>query len=223
MKNDGLNLLARFQALAPPRPRVVIQRWSIGRVALVCGMAAAIAISGYGTISAFLPSGNGSDMAVPKPPECGTGSAMILMAQAVESATLLPCIATLPSGRDFGGAEFEDGLARFWLNVDQAGERTVSVTLTDECDTGGCQEIRTDESGTRRFDYIFTRQPYSQSRIYLFDGGCAAYAFTSEVGSPSLLVDTDAALGFTAREVVVRSVATEENLVVCGAGEPCSA
>jgi hypothetical protein len=148
---------------------------------------------------------------------------MILMAQAVESATLLPCIATLPSGRDFGGAEFEDGLARFWLNVDQAGERTVSVTLTDECDTGGCQEIRTDESGTRRFDYIFTRQPYSQSRIYLFDGGCAAYAFTSEVGSPSLLVDTDAALGFTAREVVVRSVATEENLVVCGAGEPCSA
>jgi serine/threonine protein kinase len=222
MKKDGRDLLARFRALAPPRPPVAIQRWSLGRVALACGMAAAIAISAYGTIRAFLPSGNGSRMEVTKPPDCGTGRAMILMAQAVDSASLLPCIATLPSGWDFGGAEFEDGLARFWLDADQAGDRAVTVTLTDGCNTNRGQELSTDERGTRRFDFPPTRQPFRQSRMYLFDGGCATYDFAFPAGAPSALSsDADAALVFTPREVVVRSVATKEKLMLCGADVPC--
>jgi hypothetical protein len=58
---------------------------------------------------------------------------MVLMAQAVDTATLLPCIETLPIGWDFGGAELGDGLAQFWLHAENAGERALTVTLTHEC------------------------------------------------------------------------------------------
>ena len=40
-------------------------------------------------------------------PECGTGHAMILAAQAVPSAALLPCIAALPSGWTAPGTDAE--------------------------------------------------------------------------------------------------------------------
>src|SRR5207253_1051072 len=82
-----------------------------------------------GGVTSFLPASNGSREPVTTPPECGTGNAMILMAQAVPSATRLPCIATLPSGWTFGGADMQRGRARFWLDSDRAGARAIVVTL----------------------------------------------------------------------------------------------
>jgi membrane-associated phospholipid phosphatase/serine/threonine protein kinase len=220
LKHDGRELLTRFRALAPPRAPMAIQRWSVGRVALAGALAGATAITGFGTILAFLPSGNGSNMEVAKPPECGTGTAMVLMAQAVDTATLLPCIETLPTGWDFGRAELEHGLARFWLNADDSGERALTVTLTHVCPLDG-EEVRIDAGGSQGLDVALTRQPLRQSGSYVFDGGCATYAVSLPTGALSFVNDADAALGFTPREAIVQSVAREEELSVCGAGAPC--
>jgi membrane-associated phospholipid phosphatase len=220
LKNDGRQLLTRFRSLAPPRPPIAIQRWSVARVALAGALASATAIAGFGTIIAFLPSGNGSDMEVTKPPDCGTGTAMILMAQAVESATLLPCIETVPNGWDFGGADLEDGQAWFWLNAEDAGERAVTVTLTHGCPIDG-EEVRVDGDGSQRLDVDLTEQPLRQSRSYVFDGGCATYAFSFPAGALSFVNDADEALAFTPREAIVQSVVRDEDLMVCGAGAPC--
>ena len=62
---------------------------------------------------------------------------MILTAQAVPTAALLPCIAALPSGWQAGGADTSSGKARLWLDSDRAGPRAVAVTLTATCDTSG--------------------------------------------------------------------------------------
>jgi membrane-associated phospholipid phosphatase len=218
LKNDGRELLTRFRSLAPPRAPISIQRWSVARIALAGALAAALGIAGFGTIMAFLPSGNGSDMEVTKPPECGTGTAMILIAQAVDSATLLPCIESLPNGWDFGGADVEDDLARFWLNSEDAGERAVTVTLTHACPMGA-EQVRIDGEDSQSLDVALTAQPSRQSRSYVFDGGCATYAFSA--AAVSFANDADAALGFTPREAIVQSVAQDEDLTVCGAGAPC--
>jgi membrane-associated phospholipid phosphatase len=217
LKNDGRELVTRFRSLAPPRAPTSIQRWSVARIALAGALTVATVIAGFGTIMAFLPSGNGSAMEVTKPPDCGTGTAMVLMAQAVDSATLLPCIESLPSGWDFGGADIEDDLALFWLNAEDA-DRAVTVTLTHECPIGG-EQVRIDEVDSEPPDVALSEQPLMQSRSYVFDGGCATYALSA--AAVSFVKDADAALGYTPRQAIVQSVAEDEDLTVCGAGAPC--
>ena len=73
---------------------------------------------------------------------------MILSAQAVPSAALLPCIAALPSGWSIGGADIASGKASLWLDSDRAGPRAVTVTLTATCDTSGAQQIPSDQPGS---------------------------------------------------------------------------
>ena len=218
LKNDGRELVTRFRSLAPPRAPTSIQRWSVARIALAGALTVAMVIAGFGTIMAFLPSGNGSDMEVTKPPDCGAGTAMILMAQAVDSATLLPCIESLPSGWDFGGADVKDDLALFWLNAEDAGERAVTVTLTHECPIEG-EHVRIDGVDSQPLDVALSEQPMRESRSYVFDGGCATYAFSA--AGVSFVNEADVALGFTPREAIVQSVAEDEDLTVCGAGAPC--
>ena len=57
-------------------------------------------------------------------------SIFLLEAQAVPSATLIPCILPLPGGWSYGGSEVRSGLARFWLDSDRAGARAAEVRLT---------------------------------------------------------------------------------------------
>ncbi len=77
---------------------------------------------------------------------------MILTAQAVPTAALLPCIAALPPGWQAGGADISSGKARLWLDSDRAGPRAVAITLTATCDTSGAEQVPPGQSGTRRFE-----------------------------------------------------------------------
>jgi hypothetical protein len=61
------------------------------------------------------------------PPVCGTGSSMILSAQAVPSAAELPCIAAQPSGwTPGGGTDISNGYVLFWLDSNLWGSITRS-------------------------------------------------------------------------------------------------
>ena len=105
MKRDPRDLLGEFRALAPARPPIVLQRWSIRRVALAAAMLVVVAVAALAGGKAFFPADNVGSYA----PACGTGHSMILSAQAVPSAALLPCIAALPSGWSIGGADIASG------------------------------------------------------------------------------------------------------------------
>jgi tRNA A-37 threonylcarbamoyl transferase component Bud32 len=222
MKKDGRDLLARFRALAPARRPVALQRWSVRRVALGLGMLLAIVLSVSTGIAAFLPSQNGTVIPVVSSPECGTGATMILMAQAVPSATALPCIATLPSGWTFGVAVFRSGDAQFSLDSDQAGIGAAVITLEETCDVRGAVETPSDEVDTRRFEAPTQVQPLNDRRTYLFPGGCVTYDFSFSASSPtSLVFDVDSAVSFVPRAGLVSFVKQEEDLALCGAGAPC--
>ena len=220
MKRDGRDLLAQFRALAPKHRPIAIQRWSPRRLLLALGVAAAIVIGSLAGFSLFVPLQN---IPVDVSPECRPNHAVILMAQAVPSASAIPCIATLPSGWSFGGGDIHSGAGRFWLNSDRAGFHAAAIELSASCDVTGAQRVPTDEPGTRRYeDPSSVRPRYVDVRSYVFPGGCATYAFSFAPGSPSALVfDVDAAVGFTPRASLVQFVQEQEDLALCGRGASC--
>ena len=220
MKRDPRDLLGEFRALAPQRPPIVLQRWSIRRVALAAAMLAIITAAVFKVGDAFLP---GAQDLGARAPSCGTGHSMILSAQAVPTAALLPCIAALPAGWSIGGVDIASGKASLWLDSDRAGPRAVAITLAATCDTSGARQIPPDQPGTSRFERPLSLAPgFSDLRFYTFPGGCIAYEFRFLPGaSPVLAVAVDSALAFQPRSSLVRYVWHTENLVLCGRGATC--
>ena len=189
MKRHPRDLLGEFRALAPQRPPIALQRWNIRRVALAVAMLAVITAAVFETGNAFFPAAENLGAYAPS---CGTGHSMILSAQAVPSAALLPCIAALPAGWSVGGTDIASGQASFVLDsgsqaggggvhfvLGQPGQlQTVTITLTATCDTSGAQQIPSDQPGMRRFERPLSLVPaYSGVRYYTFPGGCATYRF----------------------------------------------
>jgi hypothetical protein len=219
MKRDPRDLLGEFRALAPQRPPIVLQRWSIRRVALAAALLAVTALAVNVGVQAFFPVGNLGASA----PSCGTGHSMILSAQAVPSAAMLPCIAALPSGWSIGGADISSGKASLSLDSDRAGMGAITVTLTATCDTSGAQQIPSDQPGMRRFEHPLSLVPqFSDIRYYTFAGGCVTYRFSFAPGaSPVLAGATDSALSFQRRSALVDFVRSTEGLALCGRGAAC--
>jgi len=220
MKRDPRDLLGEFRALAPQRPPIILQRWSIRRVALAAAMLGLIAAAGFRGGSAFFPKAQNLGVSAPS---CGTGHSMILSAQAVPSAAMLPCIAALPSGWSIGGTNISSGKVSLWLDSDRAGPRAATVTLTAACDTSGAQQIPSDQPGLLRFEHPLSLAPqYSNLRFYTFPGGCVTYRFSFAPGaSPVLSGAVGSALSFQPRPTLVYFVQRTEGLTLCGRGAAC--
>jgi hypothetical protein len=158
---------------------------------------------------------------------CEEGDAsLVLAAQAIPTATLLPCIEEFPVGWNFGGSEIRSGVVRFWLDSDRAGLQALEVVLTPECDVSNAVEVTpsADEVGTRRFEEPISLPPrFELNRYYVFPGGCATYRFAFDVNAaPALAFEVDEALAFRPRSELVERVREEDGLELCGAGaSPC--
>ncbi len=90
---------------------------------------------------------------------------LILMAQSVPSAQMIPCIEALPDGWRLEHADTESGRSR--LQFDNGGGTDVVVYLLASCSPIG--ELIGSESGVDR--YVALNE---ESRVeeYVFDGGC---------------------------------------------------
>jgi membrane-associated phospholipid phosphatase len=219
MKRDPRDLLGEFRALAPQRPPIVLQRWSIRRITLAAAVLAVTVIALFIGVQAVVPVGNLGASA----PTCGTGHSMILSAQAVPSAAMLPCLAALPSGWSIGGADISSGKVSLSLDSDRAGTGAITITLTATCDTTGAQQIPSDQPGMRRFEHPLSLVPqFTGLRFYTFPGGCVTYRFAFAPGaSPVLAGAADSALSFQPRPALVHYVQRTEGLALCGRGAPC--
>jgi len=219
MKKDGRDLLEEFKRLAPDHPRIKLQRWSMKRLGVAAATFGAIFFALFQGASSFGPAQNvGAN-----PPLCGTSNTMILMAQSVPSAAVLPCIASLPSGWEFERADINSETSRFWLRSDRAGPGALSVTLARSCSVAGAQEIPSDEPGTTRFEKPTSLHPrFTGSRFYRFPGGCVTYRFSfAPAASSSLVFDANVAVGFVPRTALVERVRRRVELDLCGRGVSC--
>jgi tRNA A-37 threonylcarbamoyl transferase component Bud32/membrane-associated phospholipid phosphatase len=221
LRQDGRDLVSEFRALAPQRRRIAVQRWSFRRVALAVGLAIGLLFVAQLAIGMFTPS---HDIPSAGSPDCGTGSLTVLVAQAVPSATRVPCIAALPAGWTSESAHVERGRATFWLSSDQGGERSVKVTLLPRagCDVGRAAPVPSDEAGADRYERPRRLRPLATTRYYLFDGGCVRYDIAFAAGAEAELVfDVEQALALMPRERLVDHVRATTGLRLCGAGAEC--
>jgi hypothetical protein len=140
----------------------------------------------------------------------GTGL-VLLMAQAVPSASQLPCVELLPAGWGVGDVFVRNGRVRFGLDSDRVGMHAVQVVLERTCRFGRVTRVPSDHPGTRRYQEVISVQPgkrYQGAVHYLFPGGCVTYRLdfrSQEQARP--LGEVSLALGFVSREALRMTVA----------------
>jgi hypothetical protein len=154
-----------------------------------------------------------------------TRSRQILMTQAVPSATLIPCMQTLPPGWTYSGSDVRSGKAVFWLDSDRAGIHAVEVELTAGCSVDGLNESASypTEIGVEVYTRPISLTPFEFDRVFVFPGGCVTYRyrFGNAQRAPTLAAEIDRSLTFLNRSDFVRGVKDGEfGSTLCGAGAP---
>jgi tRNA A-37 threonylcarbamoyl transferase component Bud32/membrane-associated phospholipid phosphatase len=190
LRRDGRDLLTEFRSMAPTRRPIPLQRWSLRRVALIVFSLAVLLLGVLTGVGLFFPT-RGTVTA----PTCGDGRAMQLMAQAVPTATRLPCVLDLPYGWGVSSAETIRGTVTFSVGV---GGNDATVWFTPSCPVlvAGDEQIPV-------------------------EGGCVTYrAYVDDPSVPSFRTNGD--LTFIARTFVIGAVAEDDGRVLCGAlAPPC--
>jgi hypothetical protein len=156
---------------------------------------------------------------------CKSGDSAIffLEAQAVPSATLVPCFYPLPVGWSYGESEARSGLVRAWLDSDRAGDRAVELVLTRTCDVSKSIRVHLAHAppGLVRYDEPASVHLDSWASYYRFPGGCVTYRFSfTRQTAPAIFEQADRFLGFNPRALYVASLQEQEGLSLCGTGVP---
>ena len=158
----------------------------------------------------------GADLEASRQPVCelkGTARApqLVLMAQAVPTASQLPCVGRLAAGWSVTDFFVRNGRARFALDYDRMmGFHAVRVVLERTCTFGKVTRVPSDHLGTQRYQEVTEVRPGQRFRgaiYYLFRGGCVTYRlqFTGdEQARPT--ADVVLALGFVSRDAVAAAV-----------------
>jgi hypothetical protein len=135
---------------------------------------------------------------------------VVLMAQAVPTASQLPCIELLPAGWSVSDIFVRNGRVRFSLDSDRVGMHAVQVVLEQFCTLGNVTRVPSDHPGTRRYQEVISIEPgrrYRGAVYYLFPGGCVTYRLdfrSDEQARP--LSEVSLALGFVPRDAVRTTV-----------------
>jgi tRNA A-37 threonylcarbamoyl transferase component Bud32/membrane-associated phospholipid phosphatase len=202
MRAQGRDLHAEFLELLPERPRpIAIQRWSIRRIglAVLTLLLAAVILNIAGSV---LISDGGVQTAPIRAQtlRCAPHEPLLLMAQSVPTAELVPCIELLPAGWTLGDVVVGDGSSRFTLTSDRGG--VLVAELAASCDLGGAVEQTSERAGARRYLRVErTAAGVAMTRAYTFPGGCVTqHLVAPETSRQQLASESSSALGFTTRD-----------------------
>ena len=202
MREKGRDLHAEFLELLPERPRpIAIQRWSIRRIglAVLTLLLATVLVSiAWGRLI--------DDEAVDNAPiraqtlRCEPHEPLLLMAQSVPTASLVPCVELLPAGWTLGDVVVGNDRSRFTLTSDRGG--VLVAELTASCDLAGAVELTSEQPGARRYLRIERDAAgVATTRAYTFPGGCVTQRLVApEASRQQLAGEASSALGFTTRD-----------------------
>lgn len=141
-------------------------------------------------------------------PWCDDYGVLMLEAQSVPSAQLLPCFELMPKGWSPGKTHIDEHGTTFTLDSTVAGNGAARISLTAECATDGYVQVPSDEGDTERFELVTSvSDRYTGARVYRFAGGCASIDFVFDAGvSASLANEVSLALSFVPRESVNQAI-----------------
>ena len=104
---------------------------------------------------------------------CSDLEPLWLQAQAVPSASQVPCVRSLPVGWTLAEVAVNDGRSVLTLNHDRAGDAALVARLTASCDPGGAVEGPSQTTGVRRYQGTESRTGQFTVTWYdQFPGGC---------------------------------------------------
>jgi tRNA A-37 threonylcarbamoyl transferase component Bud32/membrane-associated phospholipid phosphatase len=209
LRDQGRDLHEAFVRLLPSPPQPVsIQRWTMRRVGLV---AATVVLTVL--LVTFLVSTTNTDSATRTSLEvpslaCADLEPLWLQAQAVPSASLVPCVRGLPVGWSLSDVTVNDGRSVIALHHDRTGGDAMVARLTATCEVGQAAEEASGQPGVRRYQLVEGQGPaYSAVRFDVFPGGCVT---TRVRALPSSRAEVTGAvpgiLGYTSRQALAQAL-----------------
>jgi len=148
-------------------------------------------------------------------PRCSAGDEvsdeLILEAQSVPTAHLLPCLTEIPPNWMVTEFRVRDGETSIALAHEAAGG-VVQATLTEDCDTSDATEEFSGKEDTRLFVTISSagEDALIGTHYYTFAGGCVTYSFDLRgAGKGARYAEARGALDFTPRTSVEEGVENE--------------
>jgi len=208
MREKGRDLHAEFLQLLPGRPRpIAIQRWSIRRIGLAV-LTLLLATVLVGIAWGRLINDEAADNAPIRAQtlRCEPHEPLLLMAQSVPTASLVPCIELQPAGWTLGDVVVGNERSRFTVTSDRGG--VLVAELTTSCDLAGAVEVTSEQPGARRYLRIERDAAgVTTTRAYTFPGGCVTQRLVApEASRQQLAGEASSALGFTTRGALAASV-----------------
>jgi len=174
LRAQGRDVHAEFVRLLPTPPRPIpIQRWSLRRVGLLAGtVLLLVLVFQEGILSLDYREAVATPTRVGNL-ACTELESQWLLAQSVPSASLVPCLRSLPAGWSVAQVTVNDGRSVIPLNHDRAGPGVLVVRLTAACDIRGATQMQSDQPQVRRYQRIDRLAPrFEATRFDVFPGGC---------------------------------------------------
>ena len=136
LRAQGRDLHAEFIRLLPTPPQPIrIQRWSARRIGLWAAILALVVLAALNPQFALQQRGRCRDPAGGHDNVgCDDLEPLWLMAQSVPSASLVPCVRSLPVGWTVAEVAVNNGRSLITLDHDRAGDGALVVRLTAACD-----------------------------------------------------------------------------------------
>jgi tRNA A-37 threonylcarbamoyl transferase component Bud32 len=203
LREKGRDLHAEFIKLLPSPPQPIrIQRWSARRIGLLALVAVLLAF--VGSIAAS----NVTENEASRTPlyignlACTDLEPLWLQAQAVPSASLVPCVRSLPVGWTLRSVTVNDGRSVFTFDHDRAGPGAVVMRLTAACDTTGTVQTPSPVPGMRRYQRVDRAAGAFGATWYdRFAGGCVTYRLHSTSDDEGwFAAEVPALVGFAGRD-----------------------
>jgi hypothetical protein len=134
---------------------------------------------------------------------CTQPEPLWLEAQSVPSASMVPCVQSMPTGWRLDTANARNGWSRFTLTDNLDGSRVV-VRLSATCDITGATQRPSDQPGTQRYERIEPRDSGPVTTWHTaFHGGCVtAQLHPNSDANPTFANEAASALGFTTRDAL---------------------
>ena len=138
---------------------------------------------------------------------CDDQEALWLMAQAVPSASAVPCVLLDPQGWSLSDVKAGSGFASIVYDIEPVQAAAVTVELLPSCDLAGSTEVSSEQPGARRYIRIDrTVSPARVTRSYTFPGGCITERFVSADAPERMASEATSTFGFVTRDQLARDL-----------------
>jgi tRNA A-37 threonylcarbamoyl transferase component Bud32 len=203
LREKGRDLHAEFLELLPERPAPIsIQRWSVRRFGLALLVLCLLLVVAPLMVRWAAMTDRVNTSLYTADVGCDDQEALWLMAQAVPSARMVPCVQVAPEGWSLNDVKVGRRFASIDCDTDRPyRQAAVTVELLPSCDLAGATEVSSEQPGARRYIHIDRdARPQQVTRIYDFQGGCISERYRSGASPERLAADASIAIGFATRD-----------------------